>query len=86
MDTSQRISNYLANCIGSTVGSHEDIFKRGLVNSLFAMQLVVFIEQEFQITVDGEELDLDNFCSIDAMSAFVSRKLNGRNGADGSTA
>jgi methoxymalonate biosynthesis acyl carrier protein len=83
MEIRQRIANYLASCIGSAVDDHDDIFKRGLVNSLFAMQLVVFIEQEFQIAVDGEDLDLDNFCSVDAMSAFVSRKLS-RNGADGS--
>lgn len=83
MEIRQRIGSYLASCIGSTVGDHDDIFKRGLVNSLFAMQLVVFIEQEFRITVDVEDLDLDNFCSIDAMSAFVTRKLGG-NGSDGS--
>ena len=73
----QRIGSYVAGGIGAAVGDHEDIFKRGLVSSLFAMQLVVFIEQEFQITVEGDDLDLDNFCSVDAMTAFVSRKLGG---------
>ncbi|MHC5763064.1 phosphopantetheine-binding protein, partial [Nostoc sp.] len=29
----------------------EDIFALGFVNSMFAMQLVLFIEQEFQITI-----------------------------------
>ncbi|WP_255784117.1 acyl carrier protein [Marilutibacter chinensis] len=75
MEIKQRIGRYLTDRIGSDVADHKDIFKLGLVDSLFAMQLVLFIEQEFQIAVEGEELDLDNFCSIDAMSAFVHRKL-----------
>lgn len=75
MDTRQRIRGYLAANIGPTVEDHDDIFKRGLVNSLFAMQLVVYIENEFGISVEGEDLDVDNFCSVDALTAFVSRKL-----------
>lgn len=77
MEIRQRIRRYLTGGIGAPFEDHEDIFKRGLVDSLFAMQLVVFIEQTFGIAVDGEDLDLDNFCSVDAMSAFVSRKLAG---------
>ena len=83
MEIRQRIRSYLASNISATVGDNEDIFKRGLVNSLFAMQLVVFIEQEFTIAVEGDDLDLDNFHSIDAMTAFVIRKSGG-NGDHGS--
>lgn len=82
MEINRRIGHYLASCVGSAVRDDDDIFKRGLVNSLFAMQLVVFIEQAFGISVDDDDLDLDNFCSVDAMTAFVSRKLGG-NGTDG---
>ncbi|WP_205756836.1 hypothetical protein [Solilutibacter silvestris] len=53
----------------------EDIFSTGLVNSLFALQLVDFIQNEFKVTVDNEDLDLDNFLSVDAMDSFVTRKL-----------
>ncbi|KLD69259.1 hypothetical protein Y887_17800 [Xanthomonas pisi DSM 18956] len=75
MDTNTRITRYVTDRIGSYVAGHDDIFKLGLVDSLFAMQLVLFVEHEFQLVVEGEELDLDNFCSIDAMSAYVHRKL-----------
>jgi acyl carrier protein len=56
----------------------EDMFAVGMVNSLFAMQLVLFVEKEFQITVENEDLDFENFRSINSISSLVDRKLNGR--------
>ncbi|MGJ5628675.1 acyl carrier protein [Nostoc sp. CALU 1950] len=52
----------------------EDIFALGFVNSMFAMQLVLFIEQAFQITIDNEDLELDNFRTINSMTRLVERK------------
>jgi methoxymalonate biosynthesis acyl carrier protein len=52
----------------------EDIFALGFVNSLLAMQLVAFVEKEFGIKVEDEDLDLDNFRSINAISSLVARK------------
>jgi methoxymalonate biosynthesis acyl carrier protein len=52
----------------------EDIFALGFVNSLLAMQLVAFVEKEFGIAVADEDLDLDNFRSIDAIAGLVARK------------
>ncbi|HLX06245.1 MAG TPA: acyl carrier protein [Thermoanaerobaculia bacterium] len=52
----------------------EDIFALGFVNSLLAMQLVNFVEKEFGITVEDEDLDLDNFRTLAAIDALVERK------------
>ncbi|MEH1798878.1 acyl carrier protein [Nostoc sp.] len=52
----------------------EDIFALGFVNSMFAMQLVLFIEQAFQINIDNEDLELDNFRTINSMTRLVERK------------
>ena len=52
----------------------EDIFALGFVNSLLAMQLVAFVEKEFGIAVADEDLDLDNFRSVDAIAALIARK------------
>ena len=52
----------------------DDIFALGFVNSLLAMQLVAFVEKEFGIRVGDEDLDLDNFRSIQAISNLVTRK------------
>lgn len=52
----------------------EDIFALGFVNSLLAMQLVAFVEKEFAVRVEDEDLDLDNFRSIQAISNLIARK------------
>lgn len=54
----------------------EDIFALGFVNSLFAMQLVMFLEKEFGIVIDNKDLDLNNFRTIKAIVAFIDHKLN----------
>jgi len=60
---------------GHDLQDGEDLFATGYVNSMFAMQLVQFVESSFGVTVESEELEMDNFRSIDALSAFVERKL-----------
>ncbi|PSB49521.1 acyl carrier protein [Chroococcidiopsis sp. CCNUC1] len=52
----------------------EDIFALGFVNSMFAMQLVLFVEQEFQITIGNEDLDVENFRTVNAIAQLVDRK------------
>lgn len=54
----------------------EDIFSLGFVNSLFAMQLVMFIEKEYNITIDTEDLNLNNFRTINQISELILKKLN----------
>lgn len=55
----------------------DDIVALGFVNSLLAMQLVAFVEKEFGVTVADEDLDPDNFRSINAMAQLVERKRGG---------
>jgi methoxymalonate biosynthesis acyl carrier protein len=52
----------------------QDFFALGFVNSLFAMQLVLFVEKEAGVTLENEELDIDNFKSIDAIASLIERK------------
>ncbi|MGZ4432665.1 MAG: acyl carrier protein [Trebonia sp.] len=49
----------------------DDIFALGFVNSLFAMELVMFLETTFAFTVPNEALQLDSFRSVQAMAALV---------------
>jgi acyl carrier protein len=53
----------------------EDIFALGFINSLAALQLVQFLEKEFGITVEDEDLDLDNFRTLNSMDELLERKL-----------
>jgi methoxymalonate biosynthesis acyl carrier protein len=60
---------------GHELGNDEDMFATGYVNSMFAMQLVQFVESAFGVAVENDDLELDNFRSIDAITALVQRKL-----------
>ena len=51
----------------------EDIFATGFVNSMFAMQLVMFIEKEFTLTIDGDDLVLNNFRTIANMHSLTAK-------------
>jgi methoxymalonate biosynthesis acyl carrier protein len=50
-----------------------DLFETRAVSSMFAMQLVVFVESTFDVEIVGEDLAIDNFRTIDAMTALVAR-------------
>lgn len=60
------------------LGNDENLFESGIVNSLFAVQLMTFIERTFAIEVGSDDLDIENFKSIDATAAFVEKKLAAR--------
>ncbi|WP_156755621.1 phosphopantetheine-binding protein [Actinokineospora pegani] len=57
-----------------TLGDEDDFFAIGLVNSLFVMQLVLFVENQLGAAVDDEDLERANFASISAIDALVRRK------------
>jgi methoxymalonate biosynthesis acyl carrier protein len=69
------VAAFILNAVGSDVDDNDDIFQLGLVSSMFAVELVDFIEVTFQITVDNDDLELGNFRSVSAMSKFVAAKL-----------
>ncbi len=52
----------------------DNIFELGFVDSPFAIQLVCFIEEEFKIKVGDNDLDIDNFTSVNRIAEFVSKK------------
>ena len=51
-----------------------DIFEAGIVNSLFAIELMTFLEKAFSIKVTMDDLDMANFKSVNATSQFVQSK------------
>lgn len=62
---------YIRNC---NLRDDTDIFGGGLVNSLFAMQLITFLEKEFAITIEDRDLKLDNFRTLNALDGLIERK------------
>jgi len=52
----------------------ENIFKMGLVNSLFAMKLLNYVESEFKIEVTYDDMDIENFSTVNNILEFVREK------------
>lgn len=52
----------------------DNIFELGFVNSLFSMKLLNFIEKTFDIVVADDELNLENFSTLNNIVQLVVRK------------
>lgn len=65
---------FFAEAVDDVPDPDEDYFARGTVTSLFALQLIAFVENAFAIEVEPEDLDLANFRTINAVAAFVGAK------------
>lgn len=78
MEINSVIKNFIQGKIGQEINfvNDDNIFELGLVNSLFAMQLVMFLEKEFDIEIENEDLNLKTFSTVNNMKAFIESKLN----------
>jgi methoxymalonate biosynthesis acyl carrier protein len=65
--------DFLGERIKTEVAADQDLFKSGLVSSMFAMQLVVHLEESYDIAIIGPDLKLDNFRTVEAMTSLVLR-------------
>ena len=57
------------------VGDESSLLEAGVIDSTGAMELVTFLEKEFGIGIDDQDLVPENLDSIAAMTSFVARKL-----------
>jgi acyl carrier protein len=75
MNNKSKIRSFLETFIqDDDFNDEDDIFALGLVNSLMAMQLVLFLEKEFSLKFSNEDLNLQNFRSIDAMAELLENR------------
>ena len=63
----------LSKRLKTTVRPEQDLFAEGMINSMFALELVVQIENTFNVAVEGRDLDMANFRSVNAMANLVWR-------------
>jgi methoxymalonate biosynthesis acyl carrier protein len=74
----ETVRRFILSSIGiANLDDDDNLFESGIINSLFAVQLTTFIEQTFAIEVAIDDLDIENFKSLNATTAFVLQK-NGR--------
>ena len=74
----ETVRNFISSSINlPDLKDDDNLFESGIVNSLFAVQLMTFIEKTFAIEVGMDDLDIENFKSLNATAAFVVKKNGG---------
>ena len=71
--TTSELLTMLSKRLKTTVQPEQDLFADGMINSMFALELVVQIENTFNVAVEGRDLDMANFRSVSAMTNLVRR-------------
>jgi len=57
------------------LNSNEKWLETGMIDSLGILDMVHFLEEEFSLVISDDELQPDNFESLDAVVEFVGKKL-----------
>lgn len=71
----EQLKSFLTEASGiNDIDEHTELFSSGIVNSLFAIQLVMYLEKSFNIEIGMDDLNMDNFNSIAAICSFVESK------------
>ena len=51
-----------------------DLFEKGILDSTGIIELVGFIEQKFNVTIEDEELIIDNFSTLNRIDHYLQSK------------
>ncbi len=61
---------------GTKLANDTPFFEKGIIDSTGVLELVAFIEDNFNVTVTDEELVQENFSSLNAIEKFLQSKNN----------
>jgi acyl carrier protein len=59
---------------GTTFSDQDNLLTKGVIDSLKMLDLISFMEKQFGITIDEDEMMPDNFESVDSIVSFVQEK------------
>ena len=69
------IENFL---FGNADGLNDDtsFLEEGIIDSTGVLELITYLEEEYAINVEDEELIPENLDSLDNIAAFLTKKIN----------
>jgi acyl carrier protein len=68
------LNNYLFTDDSSALGNADSFLERGIIDSTGIMEVIFFLEQEFGVRVEDDEMVPENLDSVNSIVAFVGRK------------
>ena len=72
-----QIRDYVARTFAKTVGPDDSLLDSGLVDSTGIFELVGFLEDNFGVKIEDEEIVPEHFETSAMVAAFVERKRSG---------
>ena len=61
---------------GQALAADESLVQRGVIDSTGVLELVGFLEHRYAIQVADDEITTDNLDSLNAIAAYVGRKVS----------
>lgn len=71
------LENYLFTDDQSALKDGDSFLQQGIIDSTGILEVVFFLEEEFGVKVEDEEMVPENLDSVDNLVAFVDRKSKG---------
>lgn len=66
--------NFLFNPDGFDLSEDASFLDEGVVDSTGTLEVVMFVEETFGIVVGDDEIEPDNFDSVNKLAAYIARK------------
>jgi acyl carrier protein len=69
------MDNILLGSADKSIADDDSFLEKGIIDSTGILELVAFVEDEFDIEVGDEELIPDNFDSIEKLAVYTQGKI-----------
>ena len=70
------IENFLFDASDDALQNEVSFLEQGIIDSTGVLELVDWLEEEFEINVEDEELIPENLDSVNLLSIYIHRKTN----------
>jgi methoxymalonate biosynthesis acyl carrier protein len=68
------LASVMGDDVISSLGDDEQLFTRGVIDSLQLVEIIERIQDDLGIQIGGEDLSPENFGSVAALARFLDRK------------
>lgn len=58
------------------VSMSDDLIEKGIIDSLGYLEIINYVEEEFDIAVEDSEVTPENFQSIDTIASYIQNRLS----------
>lgn len=68
-------SNLLKGTLEARLGDDDELVQSGIIDSLGITTMLIFLEEEFNVQIPGDDLIPENFASVSTITALVERQM-----------